>query len=335
MAIRIVSLQYLIFYCHDIWIHSRLSHAPCRSHGLLKHLYSTPLYFSNHHYYRPPQVTGHAEPGRLLAILGPSGSGKTTLLNVLAGQVPASSALTLHGRLYVNGQLVSHSSLPSSSSSSSSSEHTQAYVRQQDIFYSQLTVRETLLMAARLRLPSSLDLEQKTALVDSLLKRLGLAKAADTIVGDDKIRGISGGEKKRLSLACELLGSPSLIFADEPTSEWNRAGRRGERETRDGIHLFTYTRPLSLAFLFLLLFPSSSSCYSSISFPSLHLYFSVSTPLLLSLLLPLHQVAWTRISPSGYLKTSRTSPARGGTRSSSPSTSPAPPSSPCSMTSSS
>ena len=193
-----------------------------------------------------PQVTGHAEPGRLLAILGPSGSGKTTLLNVLAGQVPASSVLTLHGRLYVNGQLVSHSSLHSYSSSST--DHTQAYVRQQDLFYSQLTVRETLLMAARLRLPSSLTLDEKTVLVDSLLKRLGLAKAADTIVGDDKIRGISGGEKKRLSLACELLGSPSLIFADEPTSEWG--GRDGGRF----IYLFIYSFIHSFIYLFIYLF---------------------------------------------------------------------------------
>jgi len=165
---------------------------------------------------------------------------------VLAGQVPASSVLTLHGRLYVNGQLVSHSFLPSSSSSST--DHTQAYVRQQDLFYSQLTVRETLLMAARLRLPPSLTLDEKTVLVDSLLKRLGLAKAADTIVGDDKIRGISGGEKKRLSLACELLGSPSLIFADEPTSEWG--GRDGGRF----IYLFIYSFIHSFIYLFIYLF---------------------------------------------------------------------------------
>lgn len=141
---------------------------------------------------------------------------------MLAGQVPASNALTLSGRLYVNGQLLSASP---SSSFSSSVDYTQAYVRQQDLFYSQLTVRETLLMAARLRLPPSLTLREKTSLVDRLLKRLGLAKAADTIVGDDKVRGISGGEKKRLSLACELLGSPSLIFADEPTSKHRKKGR--------------------------------------------------------------------------------------------------------------
>jgi ABC-type multidrug transport system ATPase subunit len=157
------------------------------------------------------QVTGTAKPGRLLAILGPSGSGKTTLLNVLAGQVPASPMLSVSGRLYVNGE-------PASSAGGGSSHHTQAYVRQQDLFYSQLTVRETLLMAARLRLPASLTLKEKYDLVENLMKRMGLAKAADTIVGDEKVRGISGGEKKRLSLACELIGSPSLIFADEPTS---------------------------------------------------------------------------------------------------------------------
>lgn len=83
------------------------------------------------------QVTGKADPGRLLAILGPSGSGKTTLLNVLAGQVPQSSAVQLTGRLFVNGE---------TSEDEGSATHTQAYIRQQDLFYSQLTVRETLLM---------------------------------------------------------------------------------------------------------------------------------------------------------------------------------------------
>lgn len=86
------------------------------------------------------QVTGKADPGRLLAILGPSGSGKTTLLNVLASQVPQSSAVQLTGRLFVNGE---------TSEDEGSATHTQAYIRQQDLFYSQLTVRETLLMYVR------------------------------------------------------------------------------------------------------------------------------------------------------------------------------------------
>ncbi|CAN0331964.1 unnamed protein product, partial [Hapterophycus canaliculatus] len=93
-----------------------------------------------------------------------------------------------------------------------------AYVKQEDVFYSQLTVRETLLMAARLRLPQSMSLHEKTAMVDDLINKLGLSKVADTIVGDEKTRGISGGEKKRLSIACQLFGTPSIIFCDEPTT---------------------------------------------------------------------------------------------------------------------
>ena len=81
-----------------------------------------------------------------------------------------------------------------------------------------MTVRETLMFAARLRLPSSVSLEEKRAVVDGLLKKLSLVKAADTIVGDTKRRGISGGERKRLSIGCELIGSPNLLFLDEPTS---------------------------------------------------------------------------------------------------------------------
>ncbi|CAN0387416.1 unnamed protein product, partial [Discosporangium mesarthrocarpum] len=94
----------------------------------------------------------------------------------------------------------------------------QAFVKQEDVFYSQLTVRETLTMAARLRLPPYILIEEKLEMVEDLVNRLGLAKVADTIVGDVKTRGISGGERKRLSIACQLFGTPSLIICDEPTS---------------------------------------------------------------------------------------------------------------------
>nr|ATB19617.1 putative ABCG7 [Juniperus indica] len=151
-------------------------------------------------------VSGKAKPGRLLAIMGPSGSGKTTLLNVLAGQLVASPRLHLVGRLYVNGN-------PFSSAS-----HKIAYVRQEDLFFSQLTVRETLSLAAELQLSKLTSSEDREKYVDDLLNRLGLVSCADCIVGDAKVRGISGGEKKRLSVACELIASPSVIFADEPTT---------------------------------------------------------------------------------------------------------------------
>ncbi|KAH7516393.1 hypothetical protein FEM48_Zijuj10G0130300 [Ziziphus jujuba var. spinosa] len=151
-------------------------------------------------------VTGEAKPGRLLAIMGPSGSGKTTLLNVLAGQLTASPRLNLSGLLEVNGK------------PSSNKAYKYAYVRQEDLFFSQLTVRETLSLAAELQLPEISSAEARDEYVNNILFRLGLVNCADSIVGDAKVRGISGGEKKRLSVACELIASPSVIFADEPTT---------------------------------------------------------------------------------------------------------------------
>ncbi|KAL9317222.1 hypothetical protein ACSQ67_013739 [Phaseolus vulgaris] len=152
-------------------------------------------------------VSGEARPGRLLAIMGPSGSGKTTLLNVLAGQLTASPRLHLSGVLEFNGKPASKNA------------YKFAYVRQEDLFFSQLTVRETLSLATELQLPDISSAEERDEFVNTLLFKLGLVSCADTNVGDAKVRGISGGEKKRLSMACELLASPSVIFSDEPTTD--------------------------------------------------------------------------------------------------------------------
>ncbi|KAK9705112.1 hypothetical protein RND81_07G034500 [Saponaria officinalis] len=151
-------------------------------------------------------VSGEAKPGRLLAIMGPSGSGKTTLINILACQLAASPKLKLSGLLEVNGQRSSNKSYKS------------AFIRQEDLFFTQLTVRETLSLAAELQLPHISSAKERDDYVSNLLSRLGLVSCADSIVGDAKVRCISGGEKKRLSLACELIASPSVIFADEPTT---------------------------------------------------------------------------------------------------------------------
>jgi len=147
-------------------------------------------------------------PGKILGIMGPSGSGKTTLLNSLAGQLVSSKGLRLEGNMAVNGVEVTDGA----------AGIRKAYVRQEDIFYSQMTVRETLLFAARLRLPRTMPLASKEALVEEILGKLSLTKCANTIVGSNRVRGISGGEKKRLSIGCELIASPSLIFLDEPTT---------------------------------------------------------------------------------------------------------------------
>jgi ABC-type multidrug transport system ATPase subunit len=146
-------------------------------------------------------INGSAKAGRLLGIIGPSGSGKSTLLQALCGQVSATKGMTLRGR-------VQHSS----------PVENVAFVRQNEQFYSQLTARETVTMAAQLRLPDSMTLEQKLQQVDTLLLQLGLSQAADTIMGDDKTRGVSGGEARRVAIACEMLGSPSVVLCDEITT---------------------------------------------------------------------------------------------------------------------
>mmetsp|Transcript_26198 Transcript_26198/g.33864 ORF Transcript_26198/g.33864 Transcript_26198/m.33864 type:complete len:717 (-) Transcript_26198:247-2397(-) len=153
-------------------------------------------------------IHGEARPGRLVAILGPSGCGKTTLLNCLSGQLPYSKKQSFVGSILINGKNVPKNP----------AQRSQAYVTQEDLFYSGLTVGETLNMHAKLRLPNSFKELEKEVYVNGIMAKLGLNKIRDSLVGDEKIRGISGGEKKRLSLACELIGSPSLIFADEPTS---------------------------------------------------------------------------------------------------------------------
>lgn len=143
-------------------------------------------------------VGGCAKAGRLHAIMGPSGSGKTSLLSALSGT--CDRKLKLSGDLRADGVAVD--------------KVEGAYVRQQDVFYPYLTVRETLTFAATLRLGQT-DVPK---VVDSILTQTGLSKAADTIVGDDKIRGVSGGERKRLAIACELVDDPDVLFLDEPTS---------------------------------------------------------------------------------------------------------------------
>lgn len=151
-------------------------------------------------------VAGSARPGSLTAIMGPSGSGKTTLLSALAGQMPYSKNITLQGRVTANGAPLQHTKLRV------------GFVQQDDLFYPQLTVKETLMMAAQLRMSADTPAEAREAYVDGIISRLGLAKAANTPVGDAKTRGLSGGEKKRLAIAVELVSRPMLVCADEPTS---------------------------------------------------------------------------------------------------------------------
>lgn len=93
-----------------------------------------------------------------------------------------------------------------------------AYVLQEDCFFPELTVKETITLSAMLRLPRSMSKEEKEERVNSVIAELGLNLVVDTYVGNDMLRGVSGGERKRVNIGTELVTNPSLIFLDEPTT---------------------------------------------------------------------------------------------------------------------
>ncbi|XP_022143692.1 ABC transporter G family member 25 isoform X2 [Momordica charantia] len=149
-------------------------------------------------------ITGMVSPGEILAILGPSGSGKSTLLNALAGRLQGNG---LTGSVLANGRKLTRPVLRRT-----------GFVTQDDVLYPHLTVRETLIFCSLLRLPLSLSKQEKIAVAESVIAELGLGKCQDTIIGNAFIRGVSGGERKRVSIAHEMLINPSLLILDEPTS---------------------------------------------------------------------------------------------------------------------
>ncbi|GBC06325.1 hypothetical protein RclHR1_06770008 [Rhizophagus clarus] len=149
-------------------------------------------------------VHGCANPGEVLAIMGPSGCGKTTLLNLLGDRVGSKG---VQGTLTLNGH-----------KPTKISKKFIAYCTQDDMFFPQLTVKETLSFTARLRLPREMSRHDKLKQVENTMTLLNLTKCANTTVGDQRTRGISGGERKRTNIASELLTNPSVILLDEPTT---------------------------------------------------------------------------------------------------------------------
>mmetsp|Transcript_33883 Transcript_33883/g.59055 ORF Transcript_33883/g.59055 Transcript_33883/m.59055 type:complete len:608 (-) Transcript_33883:23-1846(-) len=151
-------------------------------------------------------ISGYAKPGELLAVMGTSGAGKSSLLSVLSGWVKPSKDRKITGDIKANG--VSIFSLHYSKLAGN--------VLQEDILLSTLTVKETIQFSADLRTPYST--EEKARRVNQLIDDLRLTKCKDTLIGSQKRRGISGGEKKRVCIGIELITNPSLLFLDEPTS---------------------------------------------------------------------------------------------------------------------
>lgn len=93
---------------------------------------------------------------------------------------------------------------------------------QDDNLIGTLTVKETISYSARLRLPDKMGWSEKRALVEGTIMEMGLQDCADTVIGNWHLRGISGGEKRRVSIAVEILMRPRLLFLDEPTSGLDR-----------------------------------------------------------------------------------------------------------------
>ncbi|CAH2064077.1 unnamed protein product [Thlaspi arvense] len=149
-------------------------------------------------------VSGEACDGDILAVLGASGAGKSTLIDALAGRVSS-----LRGFVTLNGEKILQSRMLKVIS---------AYVMQDDLLFPMLTVKETLMFAAEFRLPRSLPKSKKMERVQALIDQLGLRNAADTVIGDEGHRGVSGGERRRVSIGIEIIHDPIVLFLDEPTS---------------------------------------------------------------------------------------------------------------------
>uniref|UniRef100_A0A673K4R8 ATP-binding cassette sub-family G member 2-like n=1 Tax=Sinocyclocheilus rhinocerous TaxID=307959 RepID=A0A673K4R8_9TELE len=147
------------------------------------------------------QLNGVMRPG-LNALLGPTGSGKSSFLDVLAARKDPAG---LSGEVLIDG-----------APQPPNFKCLSGYV--DDVVMGTLTVRENLCFSAALRLPKSICQREKDEKVEGLIQELGLSKVADSRVGTQLIRGVSGGERKRTSIGMELIFDPPVLFLDEPTT---------------------------------------------------------------------------------------------------------------------
>ncbi|KAK2863291.1 hypothetical protein Q5P01_002824 [Channa striata] len=148
-------------------------------------------------------LNGIMKPG-LNAIMGPTGSGKSSFLDVLAARKDPAGLL---GKVLING-----------APQPPNFKCLSGYVVQDDVVMGTLTVRENFTFSAALRLPPSISQEEKEQKVNKLIQELGLTRVADSRVGTQLIRGVSGGERKRTNIGMELIIDPPVLFLDEPTT---------------------------------------------------------------------------------------------------------------------
>ncbi|KVH93404.1 AAA+ ATPase domain-containing protein [Cynara cardunculus var. scolymus] len=149
-------------------------------------------------------ATGYAKPGEIVAIMGPSGCGKSTLLDSLAGRLASN---TRHaGRVLINGckQRLTYGTL--------------AYMTQEQVLTWTLTVKETVYYSAELQLPKLMPKSEKRERADRTIRDMGLQDSMNTRIGGWGIKGLSGGQKRRVGICLQLLTHPKLLLLDEPLS---------------------------------------------------------------------------------------------------------------------
>ncbi|KAL1509071.1 hypothetical protein ABEB36_003869 [Hypothenemus hampei] len=150
------------------------------------------------------EVNGRFPAGQLIAIMGPSGAGKSTLLNVLSGY----SIQGVEGRVSINGTPRKLKAF----------RRLSCYITQEDRLQPLLTVQENMQTSADLKLPSNTTQKDKEAIIKEILTTLGLNDTKNRSIANTLTRGLSGGQKKRLSIALELVSNPLVMFLDEPTT---------------------------------------------------------------------------------------------------------------------
>ncbi|KAL0774340.1 hypothetical protein Bca101_039491 [Brassica carinata] len=150
-------------------------------------------------------ITGAFKPGVLTALVGVSGAGKTTLMDVLAGRKTGG---TIEGDVYISGFPKRQETFARIS----------GYCEQNDVHSPCLTVFESLLFSACLRLPSDIDSETQKAFVHEVMELVELTSLSGALVGLPGVDGLSTEQRKRLTIAVELVANPSIVFMDEPTS---------------------------------------------------------------------------------------------------------------------
>jgi len=162
-------------------------------------------------------VTGEFKRGRLVAVMGPSGAGKSTLFNLITGKAKRTG-----GQIFVRRTSCSPDSKEilevENEEEVSTYKQLIGFVPQDDIMLRNMTVTDILTFSAHRRLPASMTMKEKDEVVAEIISTLEISHIANSIIGDERRRGISGGQRKRVNIGMELVAKPAVLFLDEPTT---------------------------------------------------------------------------------------------------------------------